>query len=601
MKPFHPHSFRRSTRLAGTVLGLGLVSTASVALAQPMGGSMGGPGMAGGEEEEKPAGAAQAAPKTPGLLTTTPVLPPPRSPRKRWKLLEFDGYYRLRTEWLKNFHQGFEADPELGGAPWTQPLGCASRATTDSPCDDNTQSANMRLRLRPTFNLSEGTAVHTELDLLDNVVLGSTPDGGEPGAGTLGAFGDNQAPPQAGQNSLTDSIVVKRAWAEVALPLGTLKFGRMPNSWGMGIMNNAGGEDPMTGVYDTDAEFGDTVDRASFAAMIPGTKLKGQIAMDWPSTRLVSSQTSAGATGSGQPWDLDDNDDVNQYVVTISQVDTPAAFADKAARGETAFNWGVYFGYRTQSWVSDVSNFELGGELDEDAFVARGYKAYNPNVWLKVARGAFQFELEAASVFGNVDKLDDLGLTQAMTLQQFGGVGRASYKLLGGKLRLGLESGLASGDQWDNKPEGSLHVSQADYLGAGNDSTLSRFVFDREYKVDLILFRELYGAVSNAVYGKPSVEYDVTKSITLKASNITSFAMRPVATPGNSSGLGTEFDAEVGYTSGGFFAGISYGVLFPLAGLDHPGTSAAGFTFDETNVGDAGTSHAIQSRLVLSF
>lgn len=575
-----------------------LAAAAPLASAQPIGG-MGGGGMAGpGEETEEPKGVAQEAPKTPGLLTT-PVLPAPRSPRKRWKLLELDGYFRMRTEWLKNFSQGFQSDPDLGGAPWLQPLGCASRADTGAPCDDNTQSANMRLRLRPTFNLSEGTAVHTELDLLDNVVLGSTPDTNDPGAGSLGAFGDNQAAPEAGVNSLSDSIVVRRAWAEVALPLGTLKFGRMPNSWGMGMMNNAGGQDPMTGAYDTDAEFGDTVDRASFAAAIPGTNLRASAAIDWPSTALVSSQTSANRAG--QPWDLDDNDDVNQYVLTISRVDSPTVFADTAARGETAVNWGVYFGYRTQSWADDLSNFELGGTLEDGAVVGRGYKAYNPNVWFKLARGPFEAELEATAVFGTVERLDDLGLTEAMDIAQFGAVARASVKLLDGKLRLGVESGLASGDQWDNTPEGSLHVSQADYLGSGNDSTLSRFVFDREYKVDLILFRELYGAVTNAVYAKPSLSYDLTKSITFKAANITSFAMRPVATPGNASGLGVEFDSELGYTNGGFFAGISYGVLFPLAGLDHPGTTAAGFSFDATNVGEAETSHAIQTRFVLSF
>jgi len=48
-------------------------------------------------------------------------------------------------------------------------------------------------------------------------------------------------------------------------------------------------------------------------------------------------------------------------------------------------------------------------------------------------------------------------------------------------------------------------------------------------------------------------------------SNVTSFALRPVSTPGNGTVYGTEFDSDLGYSSGHIFAGISYGVLFPFA------------------------------------
>jgi hypothetical protein len=77
--------------------------SATVAEAQmtpggPMGGGMGGPTQPSGDEKKE--GVAEAAPKTAGLLPTTPALPPPKGRRKRWKLFELDGYYRLRTDWL---------------------------------------------------------------------------------------------------------------------------------------------------------------------------------------------------------------------------------------------------------------------------------------------------------------------------------------------------------------------------------------------------------------------------------------------------------------------------------------------------------------------
>ena len=55
----------------------------------------------------------------------------------------------------------------------------------------------------------------------------------------------------------------------------------MPNQWGMGILYNAGGADPINGGYNYDADYGDSVDRVSFSALIPGTNLRAMIASDW--------------------------------------------------------------------------------------------------------------------------------------------------------------------------------------------------------------------------------------------------------------------------------------------------------------------------------
>jgi hypothetical protein len=90
---------------------------------------------------------------------------------------------------------------------------------------------------------------------------------------------------------------------------------------------------------------------------------------------------------------------------------------------------------------------------------------------------------------------------------------------------------------------------------------------------------------------------------------VTSFALKPVSTPGNSDVYGTEFDSDIGYHGDHIFAGISYGVLFALGALSHPdstslGGTGLGFGTDangNSNIGDAGTAHTIQSRLVLTF
>ena len=613
------------------IVGLLLASTA-VAEAQisPGGGmtpGMGGPQQPAGEEKKE--GVAEAAPKTPGLLPTTPALPAPKGRRKRWKLFEMDGYFRLRTDWFKNFNLGFldrarNGTTELGGAPFTRSIGCYSLAI-GRPCSDSLASTNMRLRLEPTINLDEGTSVHVQADVLDNLVLGSTPTGAAAGytdanLPPLGAFGNTQAPPVQGVNSDRDAILIKRAWAEVAVPLGILKFGRMPNHWGMGISANGGGADPISGTYDLDGDYGDTVDRVSFSAVIPGTNLRGMIASDWPSTRLVSNQTAANKGHEGHPYDLDDSDDARGWVGVISKMDSPQEFKDTVERGDLALNYGVYFEYKTQDWDNDLNGFQVGQNLDSSTrYVPRGQKTYTPDLWAKLGYGKWTLEGEVVGAFGSIEHLDEYGKTGSVDIRKFGGAGRASWKGLDGKLRLGVESGFASGDQWDNTPEGNTNIAFANLLGtcpAGStgcakDSKLSQFIFNREYKVDMILWRHLIGAVTNAGYVKPSLAYDLTKSISFKVANITSFALKPVATPGNSTMYGTEFNGDLGYSSGGLFVGISYGVLFPLAAMNHPaddpGTVAAEHAYGtdpdtlQSNVGTAETAHTIQSRLILKF
>ncbi len=585
---------------------------------------MGGPQQG---EEPKKEGVAEAAPKTPGLLPTTPALPAPKGRRKRWKLFEIDGYFRLRTDWFKNFNLGFTDDPALGGAPFPRALGC-STGELNRPCEESLSSANMRLRLEPTINLSEGTSVHIQADLLDNVVLGSTPlneiyngsyinnDLDLTNDPPLGAFNDNQGVPVAGQNSDRDSISIKRAWAEVALPLGILKIGRQPNHWGMGINYNGAAYDPFSGNYDLDSDYGDNVDRASFTAPIPGTPLRAMIATDWSSTRFASNQTNAGYGREGHPWDLDDQDDSTAYVGVISRLDSPTEFKDKVDRGELALNYGVYFEYRSQTWDTNTNGAQVGSAPDidgaaDDVYVFRGMKQYSPDIWFKLAYKRIQLEGEVIAQLGSIASLDDYveNLT-SVDIRKYGGTGRFTWKGLEGKLRIGVESGAASGDQWDNKVPGRINVAYRNELGNGglNDRKLSQFIFDREYRIDMILWRHLVGGVTNAGYVKPFLGYDISKSIGFKVANITSYALKTVATPGNSRMYGTEFNASIGYTGNGLNASIAYGVLFPFAALSHPASTSTtdyGFSSDTTtgvtNIGEGSTAHMIQMNLALMF
>ncbi|HWM85751.1 MAG TPA: TIGR04551 family protein [Kofleriaceae bacterium] len=570
--------------------------------------------------EEKPEGVAEQAPSTPGALPTTPVLPPPRGKRREFQLLELNGFYRFRGDWLKKLHLGFIDDAELGGSPFPQPIACQNDedGNDTGPCEDTIKTANMKLRLEPVVHLDEKTSLHLQVDLLDNIVYGSTPDGAY-GDGTprrsdlaIGAFTDNQSPPEGGRNHLRDSIHVRRAWAEVETPFGLVKFGRQPNQWGTGIYANGGGADPIHGTYDLDTDYGDTIDRVSFDAGIPGTRFRASIAMDWPSTQPSAGQTDIFADrADGQPFDLDDNDDSNQWTFTFSRLDPAEVFRDKMRSGDFAVNYGAFLVYRTQKFdqaerVDPASpTGGVGQPPDPNLFVRRGYRAYIPDIWLRVALGAAELELEGLAVLGSIDDLSDVGVEEEVDIRQYGGVARFTYSFLDGDLRLGAEAGFASGDQWDNDPQGETHITSRQPFPQGGDETMNAFLFDQDYKIDLILFRELIGAVTNAIYARPSFEYDITDRIRMRIQNVTSFAHRVVSTPGNSRMYGIEMDGDLGYHNDGFSAGIAYGVLFPLGALDHPvdamGAGGPGFAYGEGNTGDADTAQTIQFRLMLQF
>jgi uncharacterized protein (TIGR04551 family) len=601
---------RLLARLAPALAALVLVATSRPARAQMGPGQPGPSGQVGGEEETKPEGAAEKAPPEAGQLPTTPYLPPwPGDKKKAFQLIELDGYYRFRTYWFDNFHLGFK---DLGsGTPFPEPLSC-QQGSSKSGCSGSIGSANMRLRLEPTINLSEKVAVHMQVDVLDNVVLGSTPegfnlDGTRPRADVpTGAFSDNQDVPGT-NNSKGEAIRVKRAWGEVTLPLGILKFGRMPSQFGLGVYHNGGGEDPLKGTYCTDCDGGDTVDRLYYSAGIPGTGLKAALAMDWASSEPTSGQIGRQDL---QPYDLDDSDDVTQWTFVISDLKSPEEWKESVDAGELSIEWGFHFTYRKQAW--EVLDDGDATTPLQASYKQRGSTAYVPDGYFRLGFKKLNVEAELVSVLGSIDHVDDLvGTDKSMSILQLGGVGKLNYLLADDDLDLGFEVGFASGDDWDAPKQGNVHYTQVPVLPGKaadpslQDTTLSAFLFDPNYHVDLILFRRLLGTVRNATYLKPSVSYNLTGRVKFTASAIFSFANKSVSTPGNGSLWGIELDGDLGYHNDreGFFAGISYGALFPLDAMDHPAGAGLGYLSSGgvSETGSASTAQTIQTRLVLKF
>ena len=565
-------------------------------------------------------GVAEQAKADPDTLPTPPVLPPPKSARKRFQMFQLDGYYRFRTDWLRSLNLGYEQQLDNDGQvvlspPFPRSFGCDT-GDADDPCDSSLRGANMRLRLEPVVFITERSSVHMQIDLLDNILLGSTTDGAVlagqtsdsniPGTG----FADNQVPPQEGLNSFTDAIRIKRAWAEVETSLGHLSFGRQPWHWGMGIFANSGSYDPFSGTYQIDSDQGDTVDRAMFRARIPGTNIDASLASDWGSTTPTAGQTALYRGRRDQLFDIEDSDDVTQWVITVLRFDDPKEFSERMARGEFAFNYGGFLAYRTQGW-------ETKAEIDEDGavtydIVRRDLRTYTPDIWFKLGWGKLMLEAEGVVTFGSVDEVTDLEPLQdeGLNFGRVGAVARLSYTVLDGDMRLSAEGGYASGDGEPNTVPGTVHVSTAPLLPSDDDGTINAFQFDPDYHVDLILFRKILGAVSNAIYVKPRLSYQLSDALSADLGAIISAADNQAATPGQGRMYGVEFNLNIGYRSGGFFAGVSGGALFPLSALDlsaisdelpSPVEEATSGEGDGINDEGPGNAYIVQTRLALSF
>jgi hypothetical protein len=289
-------------------------------------------------------------------LDTTQEWAATQSTSVGYPMIEHHGYMRTRMDLFHNldldtFRNG------VGSSPVLPPLTELDQNGSQHPEDPNHRygrgadtlaGANIRFRYEPTLHVNENLRVRTTMDILDNVVLGSTPDVGRPDM-PIEMFSENQSVPASGVNGYQDSIRVKRLYGEWRNVVGLTTFGRMPNHWGMGMLANSG--DCL------DCNFGDNVDRIAHTAKVFDTYLT--LAWDFPAEGFVghSGQHDNRNQPFGQPYDFDQRDDVNQYVIAIfnkpvSKREMEMRQDQLNRRREFVWDWGVYQAIRDQSFSS---------------------------------------------------------------------------------------------------------------------------------------------------------------------------------------------------------------------------------------------------------
>lgn len=566
-------------------------------------------------------------------------------------IFEIHGYFRVRAELFHNFSLSRIDNPN--DALWPRPLDdhydnrqgtgpfgpvlCTgdesegSGSTSDDlgegafPCKNKSQAgANLRFRLNPELHISDNLRVLSQIDILDNLVMGSTPEGYNTivtdqgtvvrqrnGYQPLGAFDNTQAPPSAGVNGLKDSVRVKRAWGEYLTPAGMLRFGRMPSHWGLGMLANAGDG------YDDD--FQSTADRIMFVTGLKSIDLYLAGAWDFANEGAISDNLSLPQQ---QPYDLAQLDDVDQYIFVLVRRTNPELQKLRLRQGKVVLNGGAYVVHRRQKLANDGSGTAGSGanvpgasnfERSNSNFVRRGAHAWIPDFWVQLLYKGLRFEAELATIQGTIEDIATVdGGGGEFDIRQWGLATELEGRLVENRLKLEFDFGWASGD----KDVIGLAAPPSGLQPQFGDDTFSTFRFHPNYRIDLILNRNILTRIQGSYYFKPSIAYDFVRNPNGQkfgggAAVIWTRASQFIQTPGHSEDLGVELNTELYFQSsdgslnddpnemGGFFTKLQWGVLFPLDGLGYQNQEP--IKIDNGSVSDLGIAQVLRWYMGIIF
>ena len=402
-----------------------------------------------------------------------------------------------------------------------------------------------------------GVAVKARIDWLDNVALGGDPE-------------LSNGSPATSYGQRPTAVVVKRAWGEVLTPFGILAAGRMGSQFGLGITANSGDCD--------DCDRGDAADRVAFVSPILGhlVAVAWDVAARGPFTR---------SRDGGHAIALEPTDGAAGATFAILRTHSPAALARRAAAGRTTLEYGAYLAHRAQDRDVPASYLPTAtppGTFTSSDLVARGFAATTTGGWLRITNASVRLEAEVAYAHARIEQpslIPGTEITVPVTSSQLG-LAVQSEVALGGS-RIGLDGGYASGDSapgfgafpkaGEAPPRpGAFDGAQADLP---RDHTVDNFRFNPDFRIDQILFREIIGTITDAIYLRPHASTTLASAghgkLELIAALIASWAVKATSTPSGKRALGVELDPELRYThKDGFAISLAYGVLFPGAAFD---------------------------------
>jgi len=436
-------------------------------------------------------------------------------------------------------------------------------------------SLDTRLRLDLGIHVGDVVAVHARIDALDNVVLGSTPEGFPRTRWTPMAWASTgQEAPSDGTNAFADSLRLKRAYGEVFTPIGVLAIGRMGlPSWGLGMV--AAGSDGL------DDDFDDDVDRIGFV-----TSFRDHFVGISFDLNAIGPTTGNGAGGEtrGRDIDLELKDNVFTLSAALGKRTADDALRRRMEWGRTSFDYGLYVTYRWQQ--AEFPAFYLEGLSGEDEAwttgdaVERDLDAVALDLWLRLQTRRIRLELEVAYLRSRIGDASMLaGVTMPpITSNQFGAVFQADVAAVIDKVDVQVEVGLASGDDAPGlgvaPPLDQYSTQEGDLDGpqfhVDDDLTIDNFRFHPNHVVDVVFWRQIVGTVTDAVYTRAEVALHPSPYFTVAVAGIPSWAVKPTSTPSGESFYGFEVDLHARWRPvPGFEVWGDLGVFLPGAALDN--------------------------------
>jgi uncharacterized protein (TIGR04551 family) len=307
----------------------------------------------------------------------------------------------------------------------------------------------------------------------------------------------------------------------------------------------------------------------------------------------------------------------------VVRLDTEQEARRKLERGEGSMEYGALYEYTTLprvnlAWLSGGFSAPAGTTTSVDTngnilsqWIQRNEFRHTFDLYYRYRTARLRFEVEGSGILGQIGNPGpyawtlnpdgtvtvptsptDLNYTgPKVLLQQFGGMAKVAYDVAPGKVTLGFEAAVASGDPapgFGNSPGtlggtatdptlptyGALEGPQYGTFNGVVDHTISNFRFNPGYRIDLILWREILGNLTDAWYMKPTLKWDIAGGLAFDAAVIYSQAIYGSSTPdsiGRHSGalpLGIELDTKLSYASDdGLNAWLQWGVLQPFDGL----------------------------------
>jgi uncharacterized protein (TIGR04551 family) len=340
----------------------------------------------------------------------------------------------------------------------------------------------------------------------------------------------------------------------------------------------------------------------------------------------------------GQPYAFDRLTGAYRYVLEIARKDSPEELRKTLDTGRTSFNYGFWGQYRSQAndliyagtsntgiqsitpsvYAATGANPNSGNSLSgaqsypvPGAVTARNANFWVPDVWGRIESHKFRFEGELTyingsylqSVPGILNGIPGL-YSHQINLSQFGAAIESEMHLLAeNALTLQLYAGVATGNGGNThgfgnqpgrgytngvdasgKPVGPAPPGTIDatpiYCPNGTEpcpmNSINAFNFNRDYRIDLVLWRQILGGITDAWYVRPGVKYRIIPGLEADFATIYSQAMLWSTTPGQHVPLGLEFDFGLHYqTDDSFIAWIDYGILVPFQGLGEATTGQA--------------------------